>query len=147
MSRVTSLYHIVFATKKREQTITPRNREALYRYIWTIISGSNSVLYRIGGVSDHVHILLDLHPTVPLSTLIREIKSRSSSWMKQSGLFVDFSGWASEYFAASVSYANKNGVIEYIKSQPQHHAKVQLDDELRRLVNDAGLDYTSFDFM
>lgn len=147
MSRVTSLYHIVFATKKREQTITPRNREALYRYIWTIISGSNSVLYRIGGVSDHVHILLDLHPTVSLSTLVRDIKSRSSSWMKQSGLFVDFSGWASEYFAASVSYANKNGVIEYIKSQPQHHAKVQLDDELRRLVNDAGLDYTSFDFM
>ncbi|MDE6263547.1 MAG: IS200/IS605 family transposase [Paramuribaculum sp.] len=147
MSRVTSLYHIVFATKRREQTITHENREALYRYIWTIISKSNSVLYRIGGVSDHIHILLDLHPTVPLSTMVRDIKSRSSSWMKQSGLFAAFSGWATEYFAASVSYADKNGIIEYIKSQPEHHAKVKLDEELKILANDAGLALTSFDLM
>lgn len=147
MSRVTALYHIVFATKRREQTITHENREALYRYIWTVISKSSSVLYRIGGVADHIHILLDLHPNVALSTMVRDIKSRSSSWMKQSGLFVNFSGWATEYFAATVSHSDKNGVIEYIKSQPLHHSHIQLEEEIKKLMADAGLAGTPFDLM
>ncbi|MDE5837757.1 MAG: IS200/IS605 family transposase [Paramuribaculum sp.] len=141
MSRVSALYHIVFATKRRESTITKSNCEALYRYIWSVITNSGSVLYRIGGIENHIHILLDLNPSLALSTQVRDIKSRSSSWMKQSGLFLKFNGWASEYFAASVAYADRDKVINYIKSQPQHHSVTQFEDELRFLITQNGRSY------
>lgn len=61
--------------------------------------------------------------------------------MKQSGLFLKFNGWASEYFAASVAYADRDKVINYIKSQPQHHSVTQFEDELRFLITQNGRSY------
>ncbi|GHV58168.1 hypothetical protein FACS1894182_09250 [Bacteroidia bacterium] len=88
------LYHIVFCTHNRENTIPREHQEFLYKYIWGIIKKRNSVLYRINGTENHIHILSDLHPTVALSDYIKEIKIASNRWMKESGRFPLFMGWA-----------------------------------------------------
>ncbi|MFD1141529.1 transposase [Larkinella insperata] len=89
------LYQIVFGTKYRK----PTTNEALYRYIWGVLENKNCRLFRINGVGDHVHILCDLHPAVALANLVKDVKAGSSIWMKQSGLFPDFEGWAVGYSA------------------------------------------------
>ena len=146
MSKVTALYHIVFATKNREMTLSQTHIEELYRFIWSIIRESGSSLYRIGGIANHIHILLKLNPTVALSTLVRDIKSRSSRWMKLSGNFPDFISWGAEYYASTISFAEKDGVIEYIKSQKEHHLGKSLDEEFKELMQRTGLDYNPEDF-
>lgn len=129
MSNVTALYHIVFCTKGREMTLPDENLEDLYRYIWRIIDDMKCKLVRIGGIQNHVHILVDLHQTVALSVLVRNIKSYSSGWMRSDDRFCSFSGWAKEYFASSVSPDHKIGVIEYIKNQKAHHQSKYFDNE------------------
>ncbi len=57
----------------------------------------------------------------------------SSSWMKTTGHFSGFSGWAKEYYACSVSPELQDTVIEYIKVQKSHHSCSDLDEELRRM--------------
>ena len=69
------LYHIVFCTHNRENTIPLEQQEALYKYIWGIITKRKGVLYRINGMENHIHILSDLHPTVSLADFITEIKT------------------------------------------------------------------------
>ncbi len=49
------LYQIVFSTKDREQTLT-KNRDTLYKHIWSILNNKKCHLYQIGGVEDHIHI-------------------------------------------------------------------------------------------
>ncbi|WP_394801111.1 transposase [Niabella ginsengisoli] len=58
------LYHIVFATKYRHATIPEEHCDALYKYIWNVIKNKRSVLYRINGVENHIHILTDIHPSI-----------------------------------------------------------------------------------
>lgn len=146
MSKVQAFYHVVFCTKNREKTVPTSVKEDLYRFIWKEIVSMNCKLLRIGGVENHVHILLELHPTVALSVLMKQIKSKTSGWMRVDNRFPDFSGWSSGYFAATIDNGSKANVIQYIKSQPEHHSSTTLDDEFRRLYSYAGLSYDERDF-
>ncbi|MBO5540986.1 MAG: transposase [Muribaculaceae bacterium] len=138
MSKVVSLYHIVINTKNREMTIAAEHSEDIYRFITSIIKRNKCVLYRIGGIENHIHILVDLSPTVNLSHLMWDIKRSSSDWAKQSGLFPDFVGWGKEYAAFSVSTSHKDAVIAYIKRQREHHQQVGYDAELQRIAERNG---------
>ena len=72
MSAVSSLFHIVINTLRRELTIPDEESEQLYRYIWSIVQSRNCRLLRINGIGNHVHILVELSPTVCLSDLVRD---------------------------------------------------------------------------
>lgn len=141
MSKVKALYHVVFCTKHRQHSINPLHKEDLYRFIWKEITENKSRLLRVGGVENHVHMLIDLHPSVALSDLIQKIKSHSSIWMKTSGKYPKFLGWASEYYGCTISPEQQNVVIEYIKNQVAHHKGVDFDSELRNIHTYANLMY------
>jgi hypothetical protein len=101
---------------------------------------ANSVLYRINGTENHIHILSDLHPTVALSDYIKEIKTASNRWMKESGKFPDFVSWAEGSCVLSYSYRDKDMIVNYIKKQKEHHKKTGFEDEYRVLLREAGVD-------
>src|ERR1700712_3932803 len=91
------LYHTVFGTNHRQPTLDEHHCTELYKYIWGVIKSKNCTLFRINGVEDHIHILSDLHPSVALADFVKDIKVASSIWMKASGLFPNFGGWAEGY--------------------------------------------------
>ena len=142
MSKVVSLHHIVINTKNRQMTITAGHCEDMYRFITAIIKRNKCVLYRIGGIENHIHMLIDLSPTVTLSHLMWDIKRSSSDWAKQSGLFPDFVGWGKEYAAFSVSSSHRDAVVAYIMGQREHHKQVAFEDEFKRLAERNGIAVT-----
>ncbi len=139
MSYISSLYHVVFGTYKRKPTLNLEYSDRLYAVIGSIIKKRQCKAIVINGVSDHLHILLSLHPQVALSSLMRDIKSQSSVWLKESGLFPAFDGWAKEYGAFSVSANHKDPVYKYIQNQRIHHKKVSSESEFERLILKSGL--------
>jgi REP element-mobilizing transposase RayT len=88
---------------------------------------------------DHIHLLSDLHPSISLSDYIKGIKVSSSIWMKQSGLFTHFTGWAEGYAAFTYSLREKEMICNYIKKQQEHHATFSFRDELKRLLIEHGI--------
>jgi REP element-mobilizing transposase RayT len=134
------LYHIVFRTKDSLKTLNLENSEELYKYIWGIVKGKNGVLYRINGMEDHIHILSDLHPSIALSDYLRDIKTASSIWLKQSGKFQSFNGWADGYAAFTYAYRDKETIINYIKNQQEHHKTTTFEEELRKLLTEHGVE-------
>lgn len=142
MSHRQILYQIVFGTKNREATICEENCHELYKFIWGIIKNNKSVLYRINGIEDHIHILSDLHPTLSLADYVKKIKVGSSIWMKESGKFPNFKGWQDSYGAFTYSIREKETIINYIKNQKEHHKIESFYDEYKRLLieNDVGFD-------
>ena len=141
MSKVLALYHIVFTTKRREPTLPSDIRDDLYRFIWKETTDNGCVLLRIGGMADHIHMLVNLHPSIALSDFMRNIKSKSSSWMATDRRFRSFDSWGRGYFAATISYESRENVIEYIRNQQQHHSFMSADDEFRRLYLSVGMEY------
>ena len=135
------LYHIVICSKYREKVFSLDHSKELYKYIWGIVKGNNSVLYQINGMEEHIHILSDLHPSVSLADFVKDIKLASSKWMKQSNLFPKFSYWSEGYGAFTYAYAQKEIVTRYIKNQQVHHAKKCFLDEYKNLLEEHHIEF------
>jgi len=56
----------------------------IYNYMWGIIKNKKSKLYQINGVEDHIHLLVDIHPSNAVADFMKDLKAYSSSWIKQS---------------------------------------------------------------
>ena len=122
-------YHIVFATKYRRETINDSCRTRLYEYMGGIIRAQKGSLIEIGGVSDHVHILTNLSPTIAVANTIRDIKANSSAWMHQHAKVGRSFEWQKGYGAFTVSCSQVKVVAQYIQNQVAHHQRISFRDE------------------
>ncbi|MDI9338600.1 MAG: IS200/IS605 family transposase [Alphaproteobacteria bacterium] len=77
------IYQIVFSTKYREPVFTKDKKEELLKYISGVIKNKNCHLYQINVVDDHLHIVTHIHPTISLSSLVKDIKVSSSIYIKE----------------------------------------------------------------
>lgn len=141
MSYVQSLYHIVICTKYRAMTINNANKEHLYKYIWGVVNKSKCKLISINGIANHIHMLVEVHPMVAISDLVRDIKRASSYYAQKSEFFPLFEGWSAEYAAFSSSYSMRDKIINYILNQEKHHGKESFDSEYKRMATLHGLEY------
>jgi putative transposase len=130
------IYQIIFRTKQSHKTLKLEDNERLFKYIWGTIKNKNCHLYRVNGMEEHIHILTDLHPGIALADFIRDIKTASSIWLKDSYYFPNFVGWADGYAALTYSYWDKDKLINYIKNQQEHHSTETFEDEYRRLLEE-----------
>ncbi len=135
------LYHLVFRTKNSRKTINQEHARELYGYIMGYIKNKKGFLYRINGMEEHIHILCDLHPSFALADFMRDMKSMSSGWMKETGKFPKFEGWADKYAAFTYAWKDKDMIINYIKNQQEHHKKESFEEELKRLLKEFSVEY------
>ena len=145
MSAVTAIYHIVINTRGREMTLPLASCDQLYRYIAGVVQNSQSTLYAINGIENHIHLLINLHPSVRLSDLVRDIKLSTSQWMKHNReCFPQFAGWGKEYGAFSYAMRDKEMVANYIKNQRAHHQRESFEDEYRKHLQNAGIEWNEY---
>jgi REP element-mobilizing transposase RayT len=126
--------------------LVQENSQQLFSYLSGILKNKNCFVYSVNGISDHLHLLSDIHPSIPLADLMRDLKASSSLWIKKSGIFPLFESWAEGYSAFSVSWADKNRIIDYIKNQQVHHLKENFEDELRRIILENGIEINELNF-
>lgn len=116
--------------------MTKDRRDDLYKYISGVLKNKNCHLYRIGGIEDHIHILMDLHPTVSLSSIVKDVKLSSTEYIKENSLFPQFDGWQNGYGAFTYSIREKDILIEYIKNQEAHHKVKTFKEEYLELLKE-----------
>ena len=135
------LYQIVFSTKNRAHTLKSENRQELFKYISGILKNKKCHLYQICGVTDHIHIVTHLHPSIALAFLVKDIKLATSQHIKTHALFPEFEGWQDGYGAFTYSYREKDRLIEYVKNQEVHHKKKTYKEELIEVLNLHGVEF------
>ena len=135
------LYQIVFSTKDGQKVLINENHEKLFRYIWGILKNKKCILYRINGVENHLHIATHIHPTVALSSLVKDIKTASSIWIKQQNLFPDFTFWQKGYGAFTYSIKEKETLINYIQNQQKHHKVLTFREEYKILLAEHNIEF------
>ena len=128
------LIHLVFSTKNRVPALTPEIRTELHGYLAAVLRNHQCPALEVGGVTDHVHILLVLARTKTVAKVAETLKTSSSKWLKtQSGEFGGFF-WQAGYGAFSVSQSEAARVIEYIRRQEEHHKKMTFQEEYRQFL-------------
>ena len=71
-------YHLVWATKGRTLLITPQIKPELYRFIRTKTKSLDCSFYAIGGMPDHIHLIVSIPPSRAISDFVKRIKGSSS---------------------------------------------------------------------
>jgi len=128
------LIHIVFSTKKRKNYINKELQKELYAYITTVCKEHESPVQKIGGISDHIHILIALSRSITVAKLVREIKTSSSRWIKTKGGYYQFFSWQNGYGAFSIGHSGIQKCIRYIADQQEHHKRISFQEEFLKLL-------------
>jgi REP-associated tyrosine transposase len=135
------LVHIVFSTKGRTEWITEDHRKELYPYMGGIVRELGGRLLAIGGMKDHVHLLVRIPHSMSVSDLVRVLKTNSSRWIHESWRSSAAFSWQEGYGAFSVSGSNMQQTTDYILQQEKHHGKKSFREEFLEFLKENDIQY------
>ena len=133
-------YHIVWGTKNRQGIILPDFESDLYRVMAAKVIDLDGIVHAIGGVEDHVHLLVGLRATHRLADVLKDIKSSSSKWVHEE-LKKPLFSWQEGYGAFTVSASQIEVVKNYIANQEEHHRKKTFQEEYLEFLKQSGVEY------
>jgi len=140
-SLVKNYMHIIFSTKLRVQLIHQPVQDELNSYIGGICKEMECQPIKIGGYTNHIHILCMLSKKIALMKLLEEVKSHSSKWIKTKGTELNNFYWQNGYGAFSVNPTEIDKVITYIENQKEHHKKKTFQEEYRAFLKKYKVEY------
>src|SRR5437867_6351917 len=96
--------HLVFSTKDRRPLLCDKTtRDALHSYLGGVSKQLDCPPILVGGVEDHVHLLVRFGRTITQAEWVKELKRVSNLWLKERGRdYADFE-WQGGYADFSVS--------------------------------------------
>ncbi|RYD70504.1 MAG: transposase [Verrucomicrobiaceae bacterium] len=131
--------HVTFSTKERVPFLKQREfRSELHAYVGAISRQIDCPPVIVGGVEDHIHVLVRFSRTISQADWVKEVKRASSLWIKSRDSSVRDFAWQSGYGAFSVSVSNLEAVRVYIEKQEEHHRRMTFQDEYRALLRKHG---------
>jgi putative transposase len=83
--------------------------------------------------------LISLGGSQNISEIMQKVKGESSYWINKNKLTKVKFAWQDDFYCVSLSQAHSENLIEYIRNQQQHHAKVTWEEELAKLVKENNL--------
>jgi len=117
--------HIVFSTKNRQPLLVGEIKERFWAFMGGIAKQNEMKPLCIGGVADHVHLLLSLPTTMSVAKAMQLIKGGSSAWAHETFTPLRQSGYGA--FTVSVSHVEET--ITYLQNQVEHHRLRSFQEE------------------
>ncbi len=106
-----------------------------------IVSNKNQKMYAIYCMPDHTHILVSIKPNIAISDLVRDIKSNSTSFIKEKKILDEDFSWQEGFGAFSYSKSQSQQVVNYILNQPLHHQKRNFKEEYVEFLRNYDIAY------
>jgi REP element-mobilizing transposase RayT len=141
------LYHIVYSTKDRAPMLTGNWLERMHAYLGGIVRNLKGTPIQIGGTADHVHIFIQMPPTITVAETVNKLKSNSSRWLNEQANYREKFAWQEGYAAFTVSDNRYDETVRYIQSQEKHHAQASFVDELKEFLQRNGVEFRESDLL
>jgi putative transposase len=142
-SYVSALYHCVFSTKERQKLINDDLRERLWPYMGGIARENKMRSLAIGGVEDHLHLLLSIPSTLSIASAMQLIKGGSSKWIHDTFHEYKHFEWQEGYGAFSIGFSQVPDTKIYIENQREHHRTKTFQEEYITFLERHGIEYDS----
>jgi REP element-mobilizing transposase RayT len=135
--------HCVFSTKERRPLLTATIRARLWPYLGGIARENDLKALAIGGVADHVHLLLSLPTTLSVAKAMQLLKGNSSKWLRETfpELRQHYFAWQEGFGAFSIGISGVDDTVRYIQTQEEHHRQRSFREELEVFLKKHGCAY------
>ncbi len=120
--------------------IAPPWRDRLHAFLGGVVRQLDGIPEAVGGVGDHVHLLLGLGAMHRLADVIREVKSVSSRWVHEE-IGVKLFSWQEGYGAFTVGAPQCPAVRDYILNQEEHHRVKSYQEEYLEFLRHGAVEY------
>jgi REP element-mobilizing transposase RayT len=134
------ILHLIWSTKDRIDSLPQDLLPTFYLYLDGALRNKGSFVYQIGGTTNHVHVACTLPRILPQSELIKDLKE-STWWLRQQPGVPQQFRWQDGYAAFGVSSGNVDALVDYIRTQDEHHRRVTFKEELVRFLQQYGVRY------
>jgi putative transposase len=121
-SKIRAYLHIVWATQGRMPFVTPEVEEAVYRCIQDEVQGLGCDVLAIGGMPDHVHLVVAFTSLHSFSKFVQQVKGVSSRFAKDLPATGGIFSWQEGYALFTLSPNHVERAVTYVQHQKQHHA-------------------------
>lgn len=134
-------YHIVFSTKNRHRWLTRDVEQRVWEYLGGIARENGMKALQVGGIDDHVHVVLGAPASLAVSKAVQLLKGGSSKWMHET--FPSLKEFARQdgYGAFTVSKFGLPAFIKYVETQREHHQSRSFQDEYRTMLEQHEVEY------
>ncbi len=112
-------YHVIWCPKYRRRVIGGRVESRLKEIIHEVVAECGGQVIQLETMPDHVHLLMEVPPTVAMSKLIQKLKGRSSRQLR-----LEFphlrrmpAFWSPSWFVSTVGGAPLEVVRRYVENQ------------------------------
>ena len=133
--------HCVFSTKERRKIIDVELQSRLWPYMGGIARENDMKALAIGGVEDHVHLLLSLPSTMAIAKAMQLVKGGSSKWVHDEFPARGDFAWQEGYGAFSIGVSQIDDTIRYIANQAEHHRTKTYQEEFIAFLERHGIEY------
>jgi REP element-mobilizing transposase RayT len=133
--------HCVFSTKHRQPLLAPEIRERLWPYLGGIARANGMHALAVGGVADHVHLLLSLPATLSVAKAMQLLKGNSSKWLHETFPKLHGLEWQVGYAAFSIGISGVEETIAYIRGQEEHHRQRGFREEVALFLQRHGIEF------
>ena len=128
--------HFVWGTWRREPMVTPEIERAIYRCIEMECGRLRCAVLAVGGMPDHVHLVLRVPTTVSAAQVMKQVKGVSSTFGRgHCGERRSF-GWQDNYAVRSFWPEARDRVVAYVLNQKDHHTKGDLWSDWEELLEE-----------
>ena len=137
--------HCVWATKERRPLITTDFQQRLWPYLGGIARENKMKTLVVGGVQDHVHVLLSIPSTLSVAKSVQLLKGNSSKWIHETFKEHRDFEWQEGYGAFSIGMSGIEDTAKYINNQAEHHRTMTFKEEVEAFLKKHGMDYVESD--
>jgi REP-associated tyrosine transposase len=134
-------YQIVFSTKNRKPFIGQDIEQRIWKYLGGIARDNGLKPIKVGGIEDHIHMLVGAPPTIAPSKIAQLVKGGSSAWIHDTFRELADFAWQDGYGAFTVSKSSVPNVATYIANQREHHQTMTFQDEYRLTLVRHGIEF------
>ena len=133
--------HYVWSTKNRKPSLHSKLRERLWSYLGGIARENKMRLVAVGGVADHLHVLVSLPANISIAKAVQLLKGNSSKWIHETFSEIHSFRWQEGYGAFSVGLSAIERTVVYIWDQDEHHRKRSVREELATILRKHGFEF------
>ena len=133
--------HITFHVKSGVEPIAQADLARLFSYLGGCAREQSAKAIAVGGMPDHIHMLVSMPATITVSEFVKNVKVWSSKWLKMLGNTYRNFAWQDGYGAFSVSHSIVPKTISYIANQAEHHKRVSFREEYVSFLKANDIDY------
>ena len=135
------LIHCVWSTKNRASFLDSDLRDRLWPYFGGIARENKMKTLAVGGVADHVHLLISLPGALSVAKAIQLLKGNSSKWIHETFPRLAGFAWQEGYGAFSIGVSGVEATVAYIRNQTEHHRQHTFREEFVAMLRKHGLGF------